>query len=64
MNGQYIYGDLNNQTIKDIWANTDFESLRKNFLSKNINELPKICQSCDYPKKGQWSLPFFWEKKL
>ena len=29
-----------------------------------IENLPKICQNCSYPQKGQWSLPFFWEKNI
>jgi MoaA/NifB/PqqE/SkfB family radical SAM enzyme len=62
VNGKNIYGDLKKSSIREIWANNDFDNLRKNFLSKNTKALPDICKKCTYPAKGQWSLPFFWEK--
>ncbi len=64
VNGKNIYGNLNDSSIKEIWANSDFQALRENFLMKNINKLPTICQDCTYPRKGQWTLPFFWEKEI
>ena len=64
VNGKNIYGNLNNNTIQEIWSNNDFKLLRENFLSGAKDSLPKICQNCTYPKKGQWSLPFFWEKEI
>jgi radical SAM protein with 4Fe4S-binding SPASM domain len=64
VNGKNIYGNLNKSSIKDIWSNNDFELLRENFLQGNKDKLPNICQNCTYPSKGQWSLPFFWEKEI
>lgn len=62
VDGKNLYGDLNNSSIKEIWRNQDFSNLRKNFLKKDHNKLPEICKKCSYPQKGQWTLPFFWEK--
>ena len=64
VNGKNIYGDLNNSSIREIWMNQDFNYLRDNLMHKRNENLPKICQNCTYPQKGQWSLPFFWEKNL
>ena len=64
VDGKFIYGDLENKSIKEIWKSENFSTLRKNFLNKNYSDLPKLCQKCTYPSKGQWSLPFFWEKSL
>ena len=64
VNGKNIYGDLKNNKIKEIWRNQDFNYLRENLIAKKNENLPKICQNCTYPQKGQWSLPFFWEKNL
>tara|TARA_B100000700_G_C14918505_1_gene795898 strand:+ start:199 stop:1278 length:1080 start_codon:yes stop_codon:yes gene_type:complete len=64
VNGGNIFGDLNNSSIKEIWNNQNFKDLRTNLMENNREKLPKICKDCTYPKKGQWSLPFFWEKSL
>ena len=64
VNGGYIFGDLKKSSIKEIWGQQNFKQLRENLMSGNKEKLPKICQNCTYPKKGQWSLPFFWEKTL
>ncbi len=64
VDGKNIFGDVNISSIKDTWQNQNFDSLRKNLLDKKIENLPKICQNCSYPQKGQWSLPFFWEKNI
>jgi len=62
VDGKEIFGDLKNSSIKELWKNTDFVRLRKNLVNGNRDELPKICQSCTYPQKGQWTLPFFWQQ--
>ena len=64
VDGKNIYGDLNKNSIKEIWNNQDFESLRKNLTNKDKENLPELCKNCTYPSKGQWTLPFFWEKKV
>ena len=58
-----IFGDLKNATIKEVWSNFEFKELRNNFLQGNTDMLPSLCQSCSYPSKGQWTLPYFWEKE-
>ena len=62
VNGKEIFGDLNNASIKEIWNNNDFTTLRKNLLSGEKDKLPEICRECSYPQKGQWTLPFFWQQ--
>lgn len=64
INGQSIFGNLQKQSISEIWSNQDFFNLRKNLKEKNQDRLPKICKNCSYPSKGQWTLPFFWEQEL
>tara|TARA_B100000700_G_C14943872_1_gene808145 strand:- start:39 stop:1121 length:1083 start_codon:yes stop_codon:yes gene_type:complete len=64
VNGENIFGDINNNSIKQIWNGQNFDLLRKHLLEDNVEMLPKICKKCSYPKKGQWTLPFFWEKKF
>ena len=32
--------------FKDIWSNSDFKSLRDNFLKGNKEKLQNICKSC------------------
>ena len=62
VNGKEIFGNLNNSSIKEIWNNNDFTTLRKNLLSGEKDKLPEICRECTYPQKGQWTLPFFWQQ--
>ncbi len=64
VNGKNLYGDLHKSSIKEIWKNQDFQNLRKNLINNDRENLPELCKDCTYPKKGQWSLPFFWEKSL
>ena len=64
VNGKNIFGDLRHNSISNIWQNATFNHLRDNLNKKNQEKLPKICQKCSYPSKGQWTLPFFWEKKI
>ena len=64
VNGKNILGNLKQNTITEIWQSGSFNYLRKNLIEKNKANLPKICQNCSYPSKGQWTLPFFWEKKV
>ena len=64
VDGKNIYGDLNKNSIKEIWNNQDFEKLRKSLIKKDKENLPELCKNCTYPSKGQWTLPYFWEKKV
>ncbi len=48
-NGDIILGDTNTQSIKDIWNNSSFKDIRKEFMRldyKNYN----ICHHCDWVK--------------
>ena len=60
VNGEYIFGDLENNSITEIWRSKKFTDLRKNFLDQDYNKLPKLCHNCSYPSKGTWTLPYFW----
>ena len=62
VNGTEIFGDIKTNSIKEIWNNSNFNELRKNLLNGNKDKLPKLCQECTYPQKGQWTLPFFWQQ--
>jgi len=42
--GKIIFGDLNKNTIREIWNNEKFENTRKNFKIRKYNEL---CSKCD-----------------
>ncbi|MHB1346006.1 MAG: radical SAM protein [Candidatus Humimicrobiaceae bacterium] len=44
--GKLIVGDVNNQTIKDIFNSNKMQNLRKSFKCKNIEDL-NICRDCD-----------------
>ena len=63
VNGKNVFGNLEHNSIKEIWNNQNFEELRKNLIDRDREKLPEICKDCTYPKKGQWTLPFFWEKE-
>lgn len=62
VNGTEIFGDIKDNSIKEIWNNPNFEKLRKNLVENNKEKLPELCKECTYPKKGQWTLPFFWQQ--
>ena len=63
VDGKNVFGNLEDNSIKEIWNNQNFKELRKNLIEDNREKLPEICKNCTYPKKGQWTLPFFWEQK-
>ena len=46
---KYIIGNLNNETIIDIWCNKKFDMARKNLLHGNRNFTP--CNKCDVSGK-------------
>ena len=62
VNGKEIFGDIKQSSIEQIWNNQNFNELRKNLINNNKEALPEICKECTYPKKGQWTLPFFWQQ--
>ncbi len=64
VNGKNIYGNVRNNSIREIWKSQNFEILRNNLILRNKSLLPDLCKNCTYPQKGQWTLPYFWEKKL
>jgi MoaA/NifB/PqqE/SkfB family radical SAM enzyme len=46
--GHTILGDMNTSSIKDIWNNERFLSVRREHLESGG---PDVCRSCDLPKK-------------
>lgn len=50
---QIVLGDVNNQTIKEIWQGEKFEKIRRNHICGNRNEID-ICKGCDH-----WSRDFY-----
>ncbi|MBL79412.1 MAG: hypothetical protein CMH70_05215 [Nitrosomonadaceae bacterium] len=59
--GTVLTGDLNHQSIEQVWQGNVQENYRSAFINKNKDLLPNICQDCTYPKKGQWIKPFYWK---
>ena len=62
-NGTALTGDLNYQSIKEVWNGAVQNEYRRGQLEKNHELLPEICKNCTYPSKGQWNEPFFWNQK-
>ena len=58
-----FYGNLKDSTIKDIWSNSDFKSLRDNFLKGNKDKLPNICKKLHLSKKRSMDTTLFLGKK-
>lgn len=47
-NAQLVVGDVNKQSIQDIWAGKKFQRIRQMHLERNIDGIP-ICRHCDTP---------------
>ena len=48
MEGQYVVGDLREQTLDEIWNSERYKSVRYriNNAEKNPHEEPEICKNC------------------
>jgi radical SAM protein with 4Fe4S-binding SPASM domain len=46
--GHTILGDMNSSSIKEIWNNELFRSVRQQHLESGG---PDVCRACDLPKK-------------
>jgi radical SAM protein with 4Fe4S-binding SPASM domain len=44
-NGQHLLGDVNKNTLFEIWNNEAYTALRKNALKGNIKSIP-LCKNC------------------
>jgi hypothetical protein len=55
--GRHVFGDLNSQTIAEVWNSPLYMAARRQHLESGG---PEICRSCDLPKKDS---PL-WIKKL
>ena len=60
-NGTALTGDVSNQSIEKIWRGITQEKYRSGFINKKMDLLPKICEDCTYPAKGQYLKPFYWK---
>lgn len=47
-NAQLVLGDINEQSIQEIWSGKKFQEIRLKHLEGKINEIP-ICRHCDTP---------------
>jgi len=54
---EVVMGDLNKESINDIWNGENYRKFRDNML---VNNVPDICKNCTYPEKGTWLQPFYW----
>jgi hypothetical protein len=59
--GTALTGDLNRQSIEQVWQGFTQEKYRSAFINKRKDLLPNICRDCTYPSKGQWIKPFYWK---
>lgn len=52
-------GDVNNNTISEIWNNAEFKKIREEQLSLNFTE-DNICKKCDswYPEEGKQGIGY------
>ena len=48
--GKYVIGDLNKQTLKEVWNNKEMQELRKQCLTKEFSNNP-FCAACTERKK-------------
>ncbi len=55
--GSVIVGDLNSQTIEEVWNSPKFEAIRKSHLQGNGNKIP-LCKSCTH--LGRQSMYSWW----
>ena len=46
-----IIGDINRESLKNIWTGNDVQKLRKNILQDMISD-DAVCSYCEYPKCG------------
>ena len=60
VNNTTVAGNVHESSIETIWKNEKRNRLKLNMLERNFDKLPKICEKCDYPSKGAWQQPFFW----
>tara|TARA_Y100000813_G_C24155282_1_gene349343 strand:- start:33 stop:1058 length:1026 start_codon:yes stop_codon:yes gene_type:complete len=60
VNNTTVVGNVHESSIQAIWENEERKRLKSNMLERNFDQLPKICEKCDYPSRGTWTQPFFW----
>ena len=54
-----IIGDLNTQTLSEIWQGKEFETIRRLHLTKEQQKIP-FCKNCDYMES--FVAPEWWPK--
>ena len=55
-----VIGNIQEDTIGNIWKNAKIEYIRKSHIEREPGQLPDICKNCSYPKKGTWVAPYYW----
>ncbi|GAB4220043.1 MAG: hypothetical protein Kow001_00120 [Acidobacteriota bacterium] len=55
--GEYTVGDVNSQTIHEVWHSPQFRQRRSQLYSREFGELT-ICGGCDYLNHPAWTTPF------
>lgn len=53
---EFALGDLNHQTIAEVWSSDKFERLRNLHLNREFDKIA-MCKDCDIPYRQS---PFFW----
>jgi radical SAM protein with 4Fe4S-binding SPASM domain len=46
LDGEYVLGDLNNDSIKDVWQSPKLLAIQKSHKKNQVNKVP-ICSNCD-----------------
>lgn len=58
MEGDKIFGDLNNNSISEIWNGENLKTVRKIFKKRLKNEIP-LCKDCDLHQGWQYLRKYF-----
>jgi radical SAM protein with 4Fe4S-binding SPASM domain len=56
-NGEYIVGDIRNQTIDEVWRSPEFVWKRRQLFERDFSRL-SLCSRCDYIRHPSWTSPF------
>jgi radical SAM protein with 4Fe4S-binding SPASM domain len=56
-NGEYILGDVRNQTIDEVWHSQEFAQVRRQLCERKFDQL-HLCARCDYIRHPAWVSQF------
>jgi radical SAM protein with 4Fe4S-binding SPASM domain len=56
-NGEYILGDIRNQSIDEVWHSKEFAQIRRKLYDRKFDQL-HLCARCDYIRHPAWVTTF------